>query len=188
MLFRSVLVGGGRQQWLGQWRDLIQWCLYYPAVLDVDEAGLAAAEQQALAESISAYRQGDLLQALEKYPVGREPATAAETVYLAALILSVGDVKQTEDRLRKLDDASLPGRSDKHLALADALRKQIASVKFQPWPSNAAPSLATEWMAESYQRQSRGKIDEAREAALEATKQAPRFGFAWARGGVCLAR
>ena len=177
----AVLMGGGRGQWLGQWRDLIQWCLYYPAVLDVDEAGLAPAEQQALAESLAAYRQGDLLQALEKYPAGRQPAAAAETVYLAALILSVGDVKQAEEQLRKLDDASLPGRTETHLALADALRKLIASVKFQPWPSNAAPRLATEWMAESYQRQSQGRIDGAREAALAATKQAPRFGFAWAR-------
>ena len=177
----AVLMGGGREQWLGQWRDLSQWCLYYPAVLDVDEAGLAAEEQQALAESIAAYRQGDLLQALEKYPAGRQPAAAAETVYLAALILSVGDVKQAEDQLRRLDEASLPGRTETHLALADALRKLIASVKFQPWPSNAAPRLATEWMAESYQRQSQGRIDGAREAALAATKQAPRFGFAWAR-------
>ena len=177
----AVLMGGGRPQWLGQWRDLIQWCLYYPAVLDVDEAGLAAAEQQALAESISAYRQGDLLQALENYPAERQPASAPEAVYLAALILSVGDVKQAEEQLRRLDDASLPGRTDKHRALADALRKLIASVKFQPWPGNAAPSLATEWMAESYQRQSRGQIDEAHAAALAATKQAPQFGFAWAR-------
>lgn len=177
----AVLMGGGRQQWLGQWRDLIQWCLYYPAVLDVDEAGLTPIEQQALAESLAAYRQGDLLQALEKYPAGRQPATAAETVYLAALILSVGDVKQAEDQLRRLDEASLPGRTDTHLALADALRKLIASVKLQPWPGNAAPRLATEWMAESYQRQSQGGIDEAREAALAATKQAPRLGFAWAR-------
>jgi len=41
-------------------------------------------------ESITAYRAGDLLAALAKYPASRQPGSDAERVYYAALLLSVG--------------------------------------------------------------------------------------------------
>src|SRR5262249_22785575 len=62
--------------------NIIQWCLYYPGVLDVDELGLTAAEQRSLGESLAAYREGDLLLALAKHPSAHPPASAAEKVYL----------------------------------------------------------------------------------------------------------
>src|SRR5437899_197026 len=40
--------------------NVIQWCLYYPAVLDVEELGLKVDERDALSASLAAYRQGDL--------------------------------------------------------------------------------------------------------------------------------
>ncbi len=51
--------------------NLLQWCFYYPAVLDPDDLVLTGAETNALADSLAAYRSGDLLAALAKYPVGR---------------------------------------------------------------------------------------------------------------------
>ena len=48
--------------------NLLQWALYYPAVLDPDELGMTAAERKSVAGSLSAYRKGDLLGALKKYP------------------------------------------------------------------------------------------------------------------------
>ena len=60
--------------------NVIQWCLYYPAVLDADAAGLSDAEKSALAESLAAYRSGDLLKALSFYPEARQPASDAERV------------------------------------------------------------------------------------------------------------
>src|SRR5688572_7361648 len=48
--------------------NIIQWVLYYPAIVDVDELALSADERNALAESIAAYRSGDLLAAQTKYP------------------------------------------------------------------------------------------------------------------------
>src|SRR5262249_27598777 len=42
----------------------IQWCLYYPGVFDPDQLGLSANEKAALANSLAAYRSGDLLAAL----------------------------------------------------------------------------------------------------------------------------
>src|ERR1041384_935166 len=76
--------------------NVIQWCLYYPGVLDIDELKLTGAEQQTLSESLMVYRNGDLLQALAKYPANRQPASAAEKVYFGALLLAVGQVERTE--------------------------------------------------------------------------------------------
>ena len=152
--------------------NIIQWCLYYPAVLDTDELGLSSGVKQTLAASLSAYRNGDLLQALASYPEDRQPDSDPERIYRAALLLAVGQVEQTEAQLKELQAAS---------ALADALREMIAAVKFQPWNRAAPPSLATEWVAESYYLQSRSQLEAARLAAKAATEKSPDFGFAWAR-------
>ena len=55
--------------------DLIQWCLYYPGVLDTAELNLTPAEEAALQSSLAAYRSGDLLQALALVPAGYQPAS-----------------------------------------------------------------------------------------------------------------
>ena len=65
--------------------SIIQWVLYYPAVLDASELGLSDAEKSALTDSLAAYRTGDLLAAQESYPATRTPGTAA----------SAGTSKQT---------------------------------------------------------------------------------------------
>src|SRR5438132_359941 len=67
---------------------VIQWCFYYPAILDPAELGLTAQEAQQLNASLNAYGQGDLRQALVSYPAGRQPASAAETIYYAGLLLA----------------------------------------------------------------------------------------------------
>src|SRR5437764_15107563 len=64
--------------------NIVQWCLYYPAVLDADELSLA----EALTGSLAAYRSGDLLAALAKYPDGRQPGSNQEKVYRASLLLA----------------------------------------------------------------------------------------------------
>ncbi|MDB6034546.1 MAG: FecR protein, partial [Verrucomicrobiales bacterium] len=51
-----------------QLKDAVQWRLYYPGVIFLGELGLKDAERNSLKESILAYEQGDLLQALAKYP------------------------------------------------------------------------------------------------------------------------
>src|SRR2546426_4880730 len=79
--------------------NIIQWCLYYPAVLDADELQLTRNEQQTVSDSLSAYRSGDLLASLAKYPQGRQPVSPQEKVYLAALLLAVGQVEQAQTLL-----------------------------------------------------------------------------------------
>src|ERR1035441_4132074 len=157
--------------------NVIQWCLYYPAVLDVDELGLSEDEQSALKESLEAWRSGNLPKALQSYPENREPASERERVYRAALLLVVGETVQAESLLPSADMTSPFG---------NALREMIAAVRFQTYTRAAPPVLATEWLAESYYRQSRAGVEKqmlegALEAAQAAVAAAPDFGLAWER-------
>lgn len=152
--------------------NIIQWVLYYPAVLDPDELGLSAAEQQALAESLAAYRAGDLLQALAAYPLDRQPSSEPERLYRAAVLLAAGQVEQWLASVRALTPET---------PLARALREVVAAVKGQTLPELPDPQSGSEWLARSYYHQSRADLEKARAAAAEATRLAPRFGPAWIR-------
>src|SRR5712692_3486469 len=115
--------------------NVIQWCLYYPGVVDLDELNLSTEEKQALRDSLAAYRSGDLLAAVAHYPAGRTPASSEEKIYLAALDLSVGQAGEAEALLgtvqnpkSKVQDRE--GKTERTARLADALHKIIAAVKF----------------------------------------------------------
>jgi Flp pilus assembly protein TadD len=162
--------------------NLLQWCFYYPAVLDLRDLPFGPGEQSILAESLSAYRAGDLLAALTKYPAGRKPSSDAERIYYAALLLSVGRVEQTETLLAGLPAADAAKPLPR---LSGALRRLIAAVKLQPNPSTLNPQLSTELLAASYYEQSQAARDVSLRKALDLARQAatnsPEFGFAWAR-------
>lgn len=155
----------------------IQWALYYPAILDLDELDWSAPEEAAVQRSVAEYRAGNLPRALAEYPSKREPATPEEQLYLAALLLSVGNVAEAE---RHLERAS--GR-EKLAGLVAAHRELIAAVQRRVAGTNpaAAPKTATAWLARSYARQSASKLEESRAAARQAAAMAPKFGFAWTR-------
>jgi Tfp pilus assembly protein PilF len=159
--------------------NLLQWCFYYPAVIDPDEVPFTADDTNALAGSIAAYRSGDLLGALAKYPAGNTGSDAGK-IYHAAVLLSVGDVVETETILDSLTNHS--GNIDR---LAGALRQLIAAVKRQPAATTVAPQLASEFLADSYFEQSRAvretSLENALRLARRATDLAPHFGFAWER-------
>ena len=161
--------------------NLLQWCFYYPAVLDPADLSLTADEQNTLSESLAAYRAGDLLGALAKYPAGRQPGSDPERVYYAALLLSVGEVAKTEAALGSLssNDQSTPAQR-----AAVALRELIAAVKHDTF-SAPAPQLTSEFLANSYYQQSRADRKTSLALALESAKQAaaksPQLGFAWER-------
>lgn len=152
--------------------EIIQWCLYYPAVLDVDEIRLNPSDASALSDSLRAYRSGDLLQALERYPEGRQPATDSERLYHAALLLAVGQVGQSETALSKVPGAS---------TTRDALRRLIAIVRNQDFQTARAPATTTEWMVESYYQQAHSNLPLALDAARTAARQSPQFSFAAVR-------
>lgn len=163
--------------------NVVQWCLYYPGVLDLDELNLASDEEIAVSASLAAYRRGDLLQAVADYPSDRVPASDQEKIYLAVLLLAVGQVAETEALLDSF--AAVTTRAEKLDRLANAIRRVIAAVKLRPaasiLDSQFAAPLATEWLAESYYQQSAFRLARALEAARMAVKQSPQFGFAWAR-------
>src|SRR5206468_2566248 len=110
------------------------------------------------------------------------PASEAERIYYAALLLSVGQVVDCETELAKLSPG---GESNRTQQLAAALRKLISAVKRQ---SNASPvdhHLSSSLLAASYYEQSLGHGDQSLQAALsfarEAAANSPDFSFAWAR-------
>ena len=153
--------------------NLLQWALYYPAVLDPDELGMDAGEKQAVAKSLAAYRAGDLLGALESYPP-RAPQGRDGQLYHAAVLLGGGRLDEADGLLKRMP-ANDPGRR--------AVTRMTDAVKFREREAWADESLATagEAMAESYYRQSRSDLKGAREAARIATERAPRNGYAWTR-------
>jgi tetratricopeptide (TPR) repeat protein len=162
--------------------NLVQWCLYYPGVLDVDELELPELERRELAASLSAWRSGDLLNAVATYPAGRAPVSEREKVYASALLLAVGQVGQAEALLGTL--APLGGGDARTARLGQALRDVISAVKVRAHAgsrANASGVLATEWLADSYRHQSLGDLSAALLAARQATGVSPEFGFAWVR-------
>ncbi len=148
--------------------NIIQWCLYYPAVLDPAELGITASGQK----SLDAYRSGDLLGALETHGAKRGAGTTADRLFRAALILSVGQVDKARAAL-----AGVPTSDSRR----QAIEQMIAAVKLQPWPRAGEPRTSSEWMAESYHLQSRSDLEGALRAARKATELSPEFGYAWAR-------
>lgn len=161
--------------------NLLQWCFYYPAVLDPNDLTLSPAEQTAFGPSLAAYQSGDVLAALSLYPTNAAPSDNLR-IYRAALLLSVGEAGQAS---ALLDQVSVQDVSSRPSRLANALRLLVGAIKRQPPPAYAAPELPTEFLAASYYEQSRAHGDQSLSGALalaeKATALSPRFGFAWER-------
>ena len=169
--------------------QVIQWALYYPALLSEEELNLGPAVAQVLQGSLKNYSQGDLIQAIAIYPADRVPDNDSERLYFAALLLSVGEVAGANT---SLDGLKAPNANEQRIRAA--LRSLISTSQGveEPGPplDRPSPTLAVEWMAESYRLQSlrntRGsKGTNSLLAALFAAKQAvlvrPSFGFSWIR-------
>lgn len=174
--------------------QLIQWWIYYPAVIDPEELELP--DDAALRASRAAYEAGDVVAALQRYPGYPHPASppgAAETTYLAALFLAAGAVDRAEHELARLEH----GEPAPHwswdapqLAPARALRILLRAVGHdltRPGAAGVATGsappapTASELLARSYAHQRTNHLTAAREDARAAAAQSPDFGFAWAR-------
>ena len=150
--------------------NLVQWWLYYPAVLDPDELPLSTAERTQLAASLAAYRQGDLLAALSTHPQTR--TSEAERIYFAAVLLAAGrvDAAQTE-----LSQAPTESRT------ANALEQVINAVNLRPASESQPPQTASEWLARSYVRQAKFDLAAALASARATVEKSPTFGLGWSR-------
>jgi tetratricopeptide (TPR) repeat protein len=148
--------------------NVIQWCLYYPGVLDLKELGYSRRADT----SINAYNEGDLLRALAAYGHQTHSGSNADKVYHAGLLLAVGRVDKAK-RLLDSTSSGTPGRQ--------ALLTLIAAVTLKPRPDSNPPQAASDWIAESYYLQSQANLPAALDAAKRATEIDPDFGFAWTR-------
>ena len=153
-------------------KNTIQWCLYYPGVLDLKEIGLPPDDQRALAGSIAAYAAGDLLGALAAWPADYRPRSPSARVYHAMVLLAVGQVEDARGAL---------GGVPKDAAGRRAIEEMIDAINFVERPRQHEPGSAGEWLARSYYEQSRSRLDAALAAARQASARAPEFGFAAVR-------
>lgn len=160
----------------GDW-TAVQWALNYPAVLDLRELGWTSAPESDIEPSWAAFRQGELVKALELYPSERVPKTDEERVFLAALLLSVGAVSDAEATLKRVEGGGANG------ALAEAHGRMISILRqgASPDGDKGRTGTATGTLVESYAWQGAGRLTEARDAAKAATERSPSFGWAWVR-------
>ncbi len=153
--------------------NIIQWCLYYPGIIDPEELNWSAVEKNAHASSIEAYERGNLLEALSLFVVPKDRTlNSAENIYFAGLLLATG---QVEDSAKLLSSF----RSGQPLALA--LTETVAAVKGQAIDASRAPQGPSQLLARSYYLQSRSDLEGALQMARRAVEISPQFGFGWAR-------
>ena len=163
-------------------KNLVQWALYYPGILD----GSRMEFEGVLKRSLAAYREGDLMTALALLPeqVGR---LREERLYHAQVLLVVGRVDESEEILKTIPEEDLRGQ---------ALRRLIQAVTFSPaavdnngiavefkstFELTQQRGLGEMALAESYYLQANHDLKSAQEQAKEATRLSPENGFAWAR-------
>ena len=172
----------------------IQWCLYYPAVLNLGDLVSRPVVSQSVTNfnlsemsqaSVNAYRAGDVLAALRLYPARPEPPTDPERLYQAALLLAVGKVEDAEQLLLPLQTpANRPAPAT--IRLANALRRFIAVMRGElpTPPSTPAPApalLPTERLVESYVHQAHLDLSAALAETRATLEQSTSFGLAWTR-------
>lgn len=158
----------------------IQWWLYYPAVLDVDDLPLDAKERERLGPSLEAYRRGNYRTALAEAGSWEAPSDG-ELLYRAALDVVAGETGGARARLKEVWKGDR--NSTNAASVSEALELLIATVGAEERVANESPRTASEWVALSYHRQSHRQLTEAREAAAAAVALRPRFGPAWLRLG-----
>lgn len=132
--------------------NLIQWALYYPAVLDLGDLELSPNETQILTNSLAAYRAGDILRAVSEYPTNRVIASVSERLYSAALLLAA------LDRGLELSPSNAQGLALRGFLLAARYRLVEAESVFNR-AIGQSPSLGNAWLGRGLYRIRRGDIN-----------------------------
>src|SRR6185503_20090303 len=104
-----------------------------------------------------AYARGNLIAAVSAYPAGREPASNSEKLYLAALLLSVGQVEKAQALMAQASPPAGAGGVSPPVAVADAIRKVIGAVKSEAFEAKLLGGTSSEWLAQSYAWQARSE-------------------------------
>jgi Tfp pilus assembly protein PilF len=152
--------------------NLVQWWLFYPAVVDPGELDLKPAED--LSESLEIYRTGDVIAAVKRvnWETRGSPLSIDERIYLAGLKVAAGEVADGEEFLKpvSIEDSRAAG-----------LRWMINAVQGKTNQAAGAGRSATELIGLSYYAQANRQLESALERAEEAARRSPRFAYAWAR-------
>ncbi len=154
--------------------NLVQWWLFYPAVLDDQEL---KPERESLAKAAAAYRAGNPSRALALWPDhGLEPKDPTERILLAGAFQSIGRV----DRAARLLETLPPTNSFVNaLSLVqDAVRRVVRT---NAADLASATNTASECLGLSYYLQSRRDLSGARTAARLAVNLSPLLGHARVR-------
>jgi len=155
---------------------IIQWALYYPAVLNPADLELNSVEAAALAKVLEQYQSGDLLAALAGWPDSAPMTSPGVRALRAQLELAVGRVAGAEALLAEVPDdaAAKPALTE----LINIVRG--TTPRFEARESRGLESWrsASELMAHSYALQQGANLEAARAAARMAVELAPRLGFA----------
>lgn len=165
--------------------NIVQWWIYYPGVLNPEDLPFSPKEERSLADSLTAYRQGDLRSALEgwpHYPDLEPPSSEALALYQSALFLSAGAVDRAQLLLAGIRGDTSGGRALRMvLAAISGSGSLFAAISPPPEAKTLSSFNSSEWLALSYLRQAEHRLAEALQAARHSVRMAPRFGFAWAR-------
>lgn len=169
--------------------QLIQWWIYYPAVLDPRTAEAAALADPRLIVSAQTYARGNLVEALHAWPGFPEPISPSSRearVLLAALWLGVGHLANAQSELAGLPAEDPESRALKRLIGAATEGAPAAPENTSPSPAresavSVGPSTASDWLAQSYEDQSRYRIEAALASARRSLSLSPNHGYARAR-------
>ncbi len=163
--------------------DAVQWALYYPPILDFNDQKPSAQDSRLSAAS-TAYRNGDIGQALDILET--IPAPQHNACYLnkkAGLLLAAGRVDEAEPLISQAQQQE-PGNSQAlalQAVIAVAKNRQQAALELANKAAAADPKSAVAKIAQSYAYQALFKIDDALTAAQAATRLDPNNALAWAR-------
>ena len=151
----------------------IQWCLYYPGVIDPAEFDPSVHPGSPLFPALTAYRRGNPVAAVARFPFSQTETMGQQArLFAAALALSVGRAEEIGTILQK---------KDRQTPVGLALEELVATVQGRKPGAINQPLSASQWLARSYTEQAAVRLEAAREAALKATELSPEFGYAWAR-------
>lgn len=165
--------GGAVKTQLIEVESVMQWALYYPAVLDVGGLELSPEEVGELGDIQVAYRQGDLVRAFEMAR-GKRASSESGSLLLAAVEMAGGQVERALGRLRGMPDDG---------EMVRALRELVLVVEGRPMrkEERSVPGSASLWLARSYTLQADFDIEGARDAARAAVIAAKEWGQAYVR-------
>ena len=155
---------------------VIQWALYYPAVVNPDDLRLDENERATLNEVLEKYRSGDLVAALGAWPRSPPGNGAGADILHAQLELAVGRVAEAEALL-----ANVPNDAAGRIALKNLIAVVRGDQDGLAHPPTSPAGTSSELLAQTYTLQVRADLGGARAAARQAVALAPGFGFAHAR-------